>query len=249
MKKYEIGYTTGVFDMFHIGHLNILRRAREQCDHLIVGVSTDDLVKSYKGKTPIIPFEDRIEIVKAIRYVDEVVPQTTMDKYAAWEKLRFNALFHGSDWKNTEMYNNIIRQFSNMVSLRIVNPDWAGQMVMLQYMKSGLFAERLADFRSICKSKRDLMCGRLSELAGKYGLEYNIPDGGVYIWVKLPEGMNSRKLLKQAQKRGLTFMPGYVFFPRKQMGARYFRLNFSYPTEEEIERGMDILEEGISALK
>lgn len=137
----------------------------------------------------------------------------------------------------------IIRQFSNMVSLRIVNPDWAGQMVMLRYMKSGVFAERLSDFRSICKSKRDLMCSRLAELAGKYGLEYNVPDGGVYIWVRLPEGMNSRELLRQAQKRGLTFMPGYVFFPRKNMGARYFRLNFSYPTEDEIERGMDILQD------
>ncbi|MGX8773725.1 MAG: PLP-dependent aminotransferase family protein [Bacillota bacterium] len=137
----------------------------------------------------------------------------------------------------------IIRQFSNMVSLRVVNPDWAGQMVMLQYMKSGLFAERLTDFRSICKSKRDLMCSRLAGLAGRYGLEYNVPEGGVYIWVRLPEGMNSRKLLRQAQKRGLTFMPGYVFFPKKNMGARYLRLNFSYPTEDEIERGMDILED------
>ena len=92
------------------------------------------------------------------------------------------------------------------------------------------------------------MCSRLAKLAEDYGLEYNVPDGGVYIWVKLPEGMNSRKLLKQAQKRGLTFMPGYVFFPRKQMGAQYFRLNFSYPTEDEIERGMNILEESLKAL-
>jgi len=137
----------------------------------------------------------------------------------------------------------IIRQFSNMVSLRVVNPDWASQMVMLQYMKSGLFAERLADFRSICKSKRDRMCRRLEKLSETCGLEYNVPEGGVYIWVRLPEGMNSRKLLRQAQKKGLTFMPGYVFFPRKNMGAQYLRLNFSYPTEEEIEKGMDILEE------
>ena len=137
----------------------------------------------------------------------------------------------------------IIRQFSNMVSLRVVNPDWASQMVMLQYMKSGLFAERLADFRTICRSKRDRMCRRLEKLSETCGLEYNVPEGGVYIWVRLPERMNSRKLLRQAQKKGLTFMPGYVFFPRKNMGARYFRLNFSYPTEEEIEKGMDILEE------
>lgn len=109
-----IGYTTGVFDMFHIGHLNILKRAKDNCDHLIVGVSTDDLVESYKHKKPIIPFEERIEIVEAIRYVDEVVPQTSMDKYAAWEKLKFNRLFHGSDWKGSQMYNDIEEKFKKV---------------------------------------------------------------------------------------------------------------------------------------
>ena len=104
MSKYKIGYTTGVFDLFHIGHLNILRRAKEQCDYLIVGVSTDDLVETYKHKRPVIPFEERVEIVKAIKYVDEVVPQTSMDKLWAWENIHFNALFHGSDWKGSTMY-------------------------------------------------------------------------------------------------------------------------------------------------
>ena len=107
LKKYKIGYTTGVYDLFHIGHLNILRRAKEQCDFLIVGVSTDDLVENYKHKRPVIPFEERIEIVKAIRYVDEVVPQTSMDKLEAWEKLHYNVLFHGSDWKGSSMYDEI----------------------------------------------------------------------------------------------------------------------------------------------
>ena len=74
-KKYKVGYTTGVFDMFHIGHLNILRRAKDMCDYLIVGVSTDKLVQSYKHKTPIIPYEERKAIVEACRYVDEVVPR------------------------------------------------------------------------------------------------------------------------------------------------------------------------------
>ena len=78
-KKYMIGYTTGVFDMFHIGHLNILKRAKEQCEYLIVGVSSDELVMEYKHKKPIIPFEERIAIVSAISYVDKVVEQTTMD--------------------------------------------------------------------------------------------------------------------------------------------------------------------------
>lgn len=107
MKKYKIGYTTGVFDLFHIGHLNILKRAKEQCEHLIVGVSTDELVRDYKHKTPVIPFEERIKIVEAIRYVDEVVPQTSMDKFAAWEKIHFDAIFHGDDWKGSTMYNEI----------------------------------------------------------------------------------------------------------------------------------------------
>ena len=110
MKKYKIGYTTGVFDMFHIGHLNILRRAKEQCDYLIVGVSTDDVVQSYKHKTPIIPYEERFAIVEAIKYVDKVVPQTTMDKMVAYEKYKFDALFHGSDWKNSDMYNKITNE-------------------------------------------------------------------------------------------------------------------------------------------
>ena len=102
-----IGYTTGVFDMFHVGHLNLIRRAREKCDRLIVGVSTDEVVEQYKGHRPIIPYAERVEIVKAIRYVDEVVPQTTMDKFAAWEKLRFDRLFHGNDWKGSAMYNEV----------------------------------------------------------------------------------------------------------------------------------------------
>lgn len=103
-KKYKIGYTTGVFDMFHIGHLNILRRAKEQCEYLIVGVSTDELVENYKHKTPIIPFDERCDIVEAIRYVDKVVPQTSMDKFAAWEAIHFDAMFHGSDWKGSPLY-------------------------------------------------------------------------------------------------------------------------------------------------
>ena len=102
-----IGYTTGVFDMFHVGHLNLLRRARENCDRLIVGVSTDEVVREYKHHDPIVSFEERVAIVTAIRYVDEVVPQTSMDKFAAWEKLRFNRLFHGNDWKGSAMYNEV----------------------------------------------------------------------------------------------------------------------------------------------
>lgn len=107
MKKYKIGYTTGVFDMFHIGHLNILKNAKAQCDFLIVGVSTDENVISYKHKEPTICYKERAEIVGAIKYVDMVVPQENMDKFAAWEKYRFNAIFHGDDWKGSSMYTEI----------------------------------------------------------------------------------------------------------------------------------------------
>ena len=114
MKKYKIGYTTGVYDMFHIGHLNILRRAKEQCDYLIVGVSTDENVKTYKHKTPVIPYEQRKAIVEAIRYVDQAVPQENMDKFAAWEKYHFDAIFHGDDWKGSSMYDEIERKLKSV---------------------------------------------------------------------------------------------------------------------------------------
>ena len=107
MKRYKIGYTTGVYDLFHIGHLNILKRAKEQCDYLIVGVSTDEVVQEYKHKTPIIPYNERLAIVEAIKYVDKVVPQSSMDKFAAWEQYHFDAIFHGDDWKGSSMYDEI----------------------------------------------------------------------------------------------------------------------------------------------
>ena len=106
-KKYKIGYTTGVFDLFHIGHLNILKKAKEQCEYLIVGVTKDEVVQEYKHKTPVIPYEERKAIVEAIRYVDKVIPQTSMDKYKAWEQEKFDVIFHGDDWKNSDMYNEM----------------------------------------------------------------------------------------------------------------------------------------------
>lgn len=109
-----IGYTTGVFDMFHIGHLNILKKAKEQCDYLIVGVSTDSLVKSYKNKTPIIAYEERAEIVKAIRYVDEVVPQTSRDKMQAWREHKFDKMFVGDDWKGSDLFSQLEEDFKKL---------------------------------------------------------------------------------------------------------------------------------------
>lgn len=110
MKKYKVGYTTGVFDMFHVGHLNILKRAKEQCEFLIVGVSTDELVINYKKKIPVIPFEERKKIVESIKYVDQVVPQTSMNKMEAWKQLHFDAIFHGDDWKGSTLYNQVEKE-------------------------------------------------------------------------------------------------------------------------------------------
>ena len=101
-----IGYTTGVFDLFHVGHLNILRNARAMCDRLIVGVSIDELV-SYKGKKSVIPFEERIEIVRSCKYVDVAVAQENMDKMEAHDRYRFNLMFVGDDWFKTEKWNEI----------------------------------------------------------------------------------------------------------------------------------------------
>ena len=113
-KKYRIGYTTGVFDMFHIGHLNILRRAKEQCETLIVGVTTDELCFKRKHKTPIINEKDRMAIVGAIRYVDKVVPQADMEKIRSVKELGADAVFVGSDWKGTEAWNRYEKEFAQV---------------------------------------------------------------------------------------------------------------------------------------
>lgn len=111
-QKPVIGYTTGVYDLFHVGHLNILRRAKERCDYLIVGVSTDDLVQGEKHKKPVIPYEDRVKIVEAIRYVDKVVPQYNKNKLEAYEKYHFDKMFVGSDWQGTTAWQHYEEQFA-----------------------------------------------------------------------------------------------------------------------------------------
>jgi glycerol-3-phosphate cytidylyltransferase len=114
-----IGYTTGVFDLFHIGHLNIIKRASHNCDYLIVGVTTDELVYQLKGRYPIIPFEERIEIVRSLKLVDEVVPETTSDKMVAWRNLNFDVIFKGDDWKGSEKWNQLEKEFA-AVGVKVV---------------------------------------------------------------------------------------------------------------------------------
>ena len=116
-KKYKIGFTSGVYDLFHIGHLNILKRAKEQCDFLIVGVSTDEVVVNNKNKKPVISFEERAKIVESIKYVDKVIPQIN---YGVDEKIKIasdndiNVMFVGSDWKGTPKWNELEKKLNDM---------------------------------------------------------------------------------------------------------------------------------------
>nr|WP_320050597.1 adenylyltransferase/cytidyltransferase family protein [uncultured Desulfuromonas sp.] len=114
----NIGYTSGVYDLFHIGHLNLLRNAKSMCDKLIVGVTTDELV-SYKNKRAVIPFHERIEIVRSIKYVDAVIPQYTMDKFEVWNKVKYDIMFVGDDWYQTEKWKELDKKF-NEVGVKIV---------------------------------------------------------------------------------------------------------------------------------
>lgn len=114
MKKYKIGYTTGVYDMFHIGHLNVLQRAKAQCNYLVVGVTTDALCYQRKKKYPIICEHDRMAIVQELRCVDQVVPQENMDKLDAVKKYHVDAVFVGSDWKGTDAWNKYEEEFAKV---------------------------------------------------------------------------------------------------------------------------------------
>jgi len=102
----KIGYTTGVFDLFHIGHLNMLKNAASLCDKLIVGVTVDELV-SYKNKKAVIPFEERLEIVRSIKFVDAAIAQNSMDKIEAWDRYKFDVMFVGDDWFRTDKWSEI----------------------------------------------------------------------------------------------------------------------------------------------
>ena len=118
MKNKTIGYISGVFDLFHIGHLNILINSKSMCDQLIVGVTVDDLV-AYKNKKAVIPFQERLEIVRSIKYVDATIAQESMDKFKVWEKLKFDVLFVGDDWFETPKWKKIEEQFKE-VDVKVV---------------------------------------------------------------------------------------------------------------------------------
>lgn len=103
MKKI-IGFTAGAFDMFHVGHLNLIKNAKARCDYLIVGVNSDELISSYKNKDAIVPLDERMQIVESIKYADEVIRVDTLDKEKIWKQKKFDLVFIGDDWKGTERW-------------------------------------------------------------------------------------------------------------------------------------------------
>lgn len=110
----RVGYAAGAFDLFHIGHLNILKHAKSQCDYLIAGVVSDEMLQLTKGITPVIPLAERLEIVRHIAYVDEAVPETVPDKLDMWRELKFDVFFKGDDWRGTEKGTRLEREFAEV---------------------------------------------------------------------------------------------------------------------------------------
>ncbi|MFI8965433.1 adenylyltransferase/cytidyltransferase family protein [Streptomyces sp. NPDC053493] len=110
----RLGYAPGVFDVFHVGHLNILRRAREHCDRLVAGVCSDDLVVCLKGRPPVVPLSERLEIVRSVRYVDEVFVATVDDKVEIWKEVGFDVIFKGDDWLGTEVWQALETEFAKV---------------------------------------------------------------------------------------------------------------------------------------
>lgn len=117
-EKTYVGYTSGVYDLFHVGHLNLLKNAKSLCDKLIVGVTSDELV-SYKNKQAVIPHSERMEIVRNINSVDAVVPQNDMDKFKMWERLKFDVMFVGDDWFESDKWKELDEKFKE-VGVKIV---------------------------------------------------------------------------------------------------------------------------------
>lgn len=139
MKKYQVGYTSGVYDMFHIGHLNILKRAKEQCECLIVGVTTDALCYERKKKYPIIPESERMAIISELRCVDRVILQTDMDKLRVVKEIHADAVFVGSDWKGTEAWNQYEKQFSEVgcTVVYLEHTDGISSTILREKLNSG----------------------------------------------------------------------------------------------------------------
>jgi glycerol-3-phosphate cytidylyltransferase len=112
--RQRVGYAPGVYDLFHVGHLNILRHARSQCDYLIAGVVSDEMAIRAKGRAPVIPLTERLEIVRSVRFVDAAFVETVPDKLETWKQVRFDVIFKGDDWRGTEKGARLERDFATV---------------------------------------------------------------------------------------------------------------------------------------
>ncbi|GAB2939240.1 adenylyltransferase/cytidyltransferase family protein [Streptomyces mayteni] len=112
--RHTVGYAPGVYDLFHVGHLNILRHARSHCDYLVAGVVSDEMAELAKGRPPVIPLVERLEIVRSIRFVDAAFVETVPDKLETWQQVRFDVLFKGDDWRGTPRGERLERDFATV---------------------------------------------------------------------------------------------------------------------------------------
>ena len=135
-----VGYAPGAYDMFHVGHLNILRQAKQHCDHLIAGGVSDEMCLLTKGKLPVVPLAERMEIVSHISFVDEVVAEVVPDKVETWRSVPFDVLFKGDDWQGTPKGERLEQQMSE-VGARVVylpyTPSTSSTMLR-QFLSSAL---------------------------------------------------------------------------------------------------------------
>jgi len=139
---------------------------------------------------------------------------------------------------------DLIRRLSYLVSVRLVAMDWMTQRLLAGYLEEGIYYRKLSEYRAEYKKKRDLVCAKLDDME-YLGIRYKKPKGGIYVWCRLPAGVDSKVLNAKAYSNGISILPGYVFYPSKNGGRQYIRINFSYETPERLSAGMDILHKSI----
>lgn len=139
---------------------------------------------------------------------------------------------------------DLIRALSYLVSVRLMASDWMTQKLLGMYLDDGIYYTSLLKFRDVYRTNRDLVCQKLDELA-PLGVSYTKPRGGVYVWCRLPDGVDSKQFIRRAYNMGVTLIPGYVFYPCKNGGRDYIRINYSYEPRERLERGMEVLRKAL----
>ena len=247
MKKGVVGYTTGVFDFFHIGHLNILRRSKACCDYLIVGVSTDELVREHKKKEPIIPYTERKEIICALSFVDEVVPQENYDKVAVWNKYKFNKMFVGDDWKGSERWISLEKEFSKLHVDVVYFPytkDTSSSM--LRKVLENLYGN---EDKSVCetvkylKHNNKLLSAIIPQNFEKNGIDFFTPDdfSQQLAYMKRPNGYSIPPHVHNSVPREVHFTQETLFIKSGKVRVDFYDDNKQYLGSRILHHGDVIL--------